>query len=403
MPRASDPVELRAAGVLRYCTGETVEPYDHCPRCGDFHEVRADLNGRFDFMCGGDRAVEVTQVTSSVAERNRRSWEPYLKERTVPELNLGWHVVFESTAKATHGGRKGHPRFRDALTVISPALAELERRGVHRFTLGTACIEHPFHEEACPYGVLGSAGVASGYSVPSDTTTGYISAGLLTGYDQMPAFNPDHWAGKAKKNRRQGKPPPPSPLPEPPRMGPVLWSFDPGFLASLEKRRAEDERKSAETKRALLPGRHTDAELAELARREVSERIALARSLTWRTALPAKPPPIADADGGTELVDLLEVEFGLHEDLALKLNAASDRPRREVFFWLTWMRSSAWHRLAAPGLLPQRSPNVPAGITGLWVGCLLDETHVLHWGHDTGWTRHPLPNPLPIPQFLGCL
>lgn len=49
MPRASDPVELRAAGVLQYCTGETVEPYDHCPRCGDFHQVRADPNGRFDF------------------------------------------------------------------------------------------------------------------------------------------------------------------------------------------------------------------------------------------------------------------------------------------------------------------------------------------------------------------
>ncbi|MEV6473355.1 hypothetical protein [Streptomyces sp. NPDC051657] len=100
---------------------------------------------------------------------------------------------------------------------------------------------------------------------------------------------------------------------------------------------------------------------------------------------------------------LLEVEFGLHEDLALKLNMASDRPRREVFFWLTWMRSSAWHRLADLGLMPQRSPNVPAGITGLWVGCLLHRSHVLHWGHDTGWTRHPLPNPLHIHQFLGCL
>ncbi|MGF0168926.1 hypothetical protein ACQRET_33670, partial [Streptomyces koyangensis] len=364
--------------------------------------MRAAFDGRFDFMCGGDRAVEVTQVTSSVAERNRRSWEPYLKKRAVPELNLGWQMVFESTAKATYGGRKGNPRFRDALTVISPALAELERRGVHRFTPGTACVEHPFHEEACPYRVLGSAGVAFGCSVPSETSTGYVSAGLLTGYDQMPASNPDHWAGKAERNRRQGKPPPPSPLPEPLRMGPVLWSFDPGFLASLEKRRAEEERKSAETTRALFPGRHTDAELAELARRDVSERITLARSLTWRTALPANPPPIADADGGTELVALLEVEFGLHEDLALKLNAASDQPRREVFFWLTWTRSSAWHRLAAPGLLPLRSPNVPAGITGLWVGCLLDQTYVLHWDHNTGWTRHPLPNPLPVPRFPGC-
>ncbi|NHI11105.1 hypothetical protein STPH2_6474 [Streptomyces sp. KO7888] len=121
-------MELRAADVLRYCTGETVEPYDHCPRCGDLHEMRADPNGRFAFMCGGDRAVEVTQVTSSMAEQNRRSWEPYIKERAVPELNLGWHVVFESPAKATYGGRKGHPRFKDALTVISPALAELSWR-----------------------------------------------------------------------------------------------------------------------------------------------------------------------------------------------------------------------------------------------------------------------------------
>ncbi|MEU1371473.1 hypothetical protein ABZ454_35885 [Streptomyces sp. NPDC005803] len=61
-------------------------------------------------------------MTSSVAEQNRRSWEPYLRERAMPELNLGWHVVFESTAKATYGGRKGHPRFKDALTVVSPAL-----------------------------------------------------------------------------------------------------------------------------------------------------------------------------------------------------------------------------------------------------------------------------------------
>ncbi|MFD4662929.1 hypothetical protein [Streptomyces halstedii] len=53
--------------------------------------------------------------------------------------------------------------------------------------------------------------------------------------------------------------------------------MDPGFLASPEKHRAEDKQKSAETMRALFPGRHTDAELAELARREVSERTALAR------------------------------------------------------------------------------------------------------------------------------
>ncbi|MBT2412455.1 hypothetical protein J7I94_18095 [Streptomyces sp. ISL-12] len=395
-------MELRTASVLWYCTGETVEPYDHCPRCDDFHDVRADRNGRYDFMCGSDRAVEVTLVTSSVAQQNRSAWEPYLTQRAVPELDLGWHVVFASTAKATYGGRKENPRFKDALTVITPALAELERRGVSRFGPGTACIEQPLHEEACPYGTLGTAGVTFGCSMRSETGAGYISAGLLTGYDQMPAFNPDHWAKKAGKNRRQGKPPPPSPVPEPPQMGPVLRSFDPGFIALLEGRRAEDERKWSETMRALFPGRYTDAELSELAHREVSERIACARSLTWRTALPAKPPPIADADGGTELVELLEVEFELHEDLALKLNAASDRPCREVFFWLTWMRSSAWHRLADPGLLPQRSPNVPAGITGLWVGCLLDRTHILHWDRDAGWTRHPLPDPLPTLEFPGC-
>ncbi|MFD4998546.1 hypothetical protein [Streptomyces buecherae] len=320
----------------------------------------------------------------------------------MPELSLGWHVVFESTAKATYGGRKGHPRHKDALTVISPALAALERRGVNSFGPGTACIEQPFHEEACPYGILGAAGVAFGCSVRIETSAGYISAGLLTGYDQMPAFNPGHWANRAEKNRRRGKPPPPSPVPELPQMGPVLWSFNPSFLTLLENRRAEDERKSAETTRALFPGRHTDAELAELARREVSERIAYARCMSWRASLPAKPPLIADADGGTELVELLEVEFGLHEDLASKLNAASDRPHREMFFWLTWLRSSAWRRLADPGLLPQRSPNVPAGITGLWVGCLLDKSHVLHWGRDTGWTRYPLPDPLLIPKFPGC-
>jgi hypothetical protein len=185
-------------------------------------------------------------------------------------------------------------------------------------------------------------------------------------------------------------------------MGPVQWSFDPGLIAVLEERRAEDERKWAEVTRALFPDRHTDAELAELACREVSERIALARSMTWQIPLPAKPPPIADADGSTELVELLDVEFGLHEDLASKLNAASDRPLREVFFWLTWMRFSAWRRLADPGLLPQRPPSVPTGITGVWVGSLLDETHVLHWDRDTGWTRHPLPNPLPIPEFPDC-
>ncbi|MFJ2211707.1 hypothetical protein ACIQVO_03375 [Streptomyces sp. NPDC101062] len=364
--------------------------------------MRADRNGRFDFMCGSDRAIEVTQVTSSTAEQNRRSWEPYLTERATPELGLGWHVVFESTAKATYGGRKGSPRFKDALTLISPALVKLEQRGETRFGPGTACIEQPFHEEACPYGILGAAGVAFGCSVHSETGIGFISAGLLTGYDQMPAFNPGHWARKAEKNQRQGKPPPPSPVPDSRRMGPVQWSCDPGFLTSLEERRAENERKWAEVTRAMFPGRHTNAELAALARQEVSEQITRARSWTWQTALPVKPPPIADADGSTELVELLEVEFGLHEDLASKLNAASDRPRREVFFWLTWMRSSAWRRLADPGTLPQRSPNVPVGITGLWVGSLLDKTHVLHWDRDTGWARHPLPAALLLPQFPGC-
>ncbi|MER7050470.1 hypothetical protein [Streptomyces jumonjinensis] len=341
-------------------------------------------------------------MTSSVAEQNRHSWESNLKERAVPELGLGWHVVFESTAKVAYGGRKGSRRYKDALTVISPALGELERRGVTGFGPGTACIEELFHDKGCPYGILGAAGVSFGCSLPSNTGTGFISAGLMTGYDQMPAFDPGHWAKEAEKNLRQGKPAPPSPVPEPSRIGPVLWSFDPGFLALLEDRRAEDERKWAEVTRALFPGRHTDAELAELARREVSEWIAYARSLTWQAPLPAEPPPIDDADGSTELVKLLEVEFGLHQDLASKLNAASDRPHREVFFWLTRMRFSAWYRLADPGVLPQRSPNVPAGITGVWVGCLLDETHVLHWDHDTGWTRHPLPAPLPIPGFPGC-
>ncbi|QIY58730.1 hypothetical protein HEP86_34945 [Streptomyces sp. RPA4-5] len=395
-------MELRTAGVLRFCTGETVEPYDSCPLCGEFHDVRADRNGRYDLMCGRDLAVETTLVTSSVAEQNRRSWEPYLQERPKSELSLGWHVVFESTAKATYGGRKEGPRFKDALTVISPALAELERRGVTNFGPGTACIEQPVHEKGCPYRILGAAGVSFGCSVPSEAGTGFISAGLLTGYDQMPAFNPDHWAKRAEKNLRQEKPAPPSPVPKPPQMGLVQWSFDPGLIAVLEERRDEDERKWAEVTRALFPGRRTAAELNELARREVSGRIALARSLAWQTSLPAKPPPIGDADGSTELVELLNVEFGLHEDLASKLNAASDRPRREVFFWLTWMRSSAWCRLADPGLLPQRPPNVPTGITGVWVGSLLDDAHVLHWDRDTGWTRHPLPNPLLVPEFPGC-
>ncbi|GFE12733.1 hypothetical protein Sgleb_07800 [Streptomyces glebosus] len=112
---------------------------------------------------------------------------------------------------------------------------------------------------------------------------------------------------------RQEKPAPPSPVPKPPQMGPVQWSFDPGLIAVLEERRDEDGRKWAEVTRALFPGGHTAAELDELARREVSERIALARSLAWQTPLPAKPPPIGD--GSTELVELLNVESRLHEDL----------------------------------------------------------------------------------------
>lgn len=401
MSRAVDPVELRTAGVLWLCTGATVEPYDRCPRCGDFHDVRADRNGRYDLKCGPDRAVETTLVTSSAAGRNHRSWEPCTQERAMSEVDRGWHVVFASTAKATYAGRKGSPR-EDALTVIGPALAELERHGVTGFGPGTACIEEHFHGRGCPYGILRAAGARFGFSVPSEASTGFVSAGLLTGYDEIPAFDPHQWAKKARKNQRQGKPAPPSPVPEPPRTGPVHWSCDPGFLAMLEERRAEDERKWADTTRALWPDRHTEAELSELARREVSSRIALARSLTWRAPLPTTPPPVADADGATELVELLEVEFGLHEDLATKLDAAHDRPLREVFFWLTWMRSSAWRRLAGSGPLPRRSPHVPAGVTGIWVGCLLDETFVLHWDRDTGWTRHPLPDPLPVPAFPGC-
>lgn len=110
--------------------------------------------------------------------------------------------------------------------------------------------------------------------------------------------------------------------------------------------------------------------------------------MTWQEGLSSLPEP-RKADAGTDLVDLLENEFSLHTDLAKKLLRADPaRGRREVFFWLTWTRAPVWNRLARHGLVPDRDPELPNGVTGVWVGYLGDHTRVLHWGAKAGWTCH---------------
>lgn len=95
--------------------------------------------------------------------------------------------------------------------------------------------------------------------------------------------------------------------------------------------------------------------------------------------------------GGSDLITLIEAEFRMKSDLAKKLGmAAKNRSRREVFFWLTWTRASAWSRLERTGGLPKYEPRVPDGITGLWVGFRGLCTEVLYWSKTGGWRRYHL-------------
>ncbi|MDP9612840.1 hypothetical protein [Streptomyces demainii] len=223
---------------------------------------------------------------------------------------------------------------------------------------------------------------------------------MLFGYDDMPAFDEE---GERKKKARQqkkeqakeGRKPIPAAGPDASDLGLVQWSFNPAFIARLESRRDEDVRQEAEHMRALFGDRLPASEILERAREAVEERITLAKTMTWRERLPPQPGP-RTADAGTELVDLLEAEFSLHPDLAAKLRRAHPRrTRREVFFWLAWTRSSAWHRLTRHTALPARAPQLPEGVTGVWAGCLTDRTQVLY-GDTNGWIRHSLVGSLPV-------
>ncbi|MFE1783160.1 hypothetical protein ACFW9F_11360 [Streptomyces sp. NPDC059506] len=390
--------ELHAARILECVIGQRVEPYDKCVECDDFHDKSTPVNGRYDLHVGQVGALEVTFATSRVAERNARNWEPYFSQQSAPLLRDHWHVVVENTAKNKAPRSKKEARgSQKFLEAISSALAELERRGVSDVGWGSPCFSDPFHDPECPYGKLRRAGVQFA-RVMSGDGAGAISVAVVYGYDAMPAADEEGDRKEAEKlqKKQQAKEGRKlvSKTAEPDKIGPVQWSFNPGFIAHLESRRAEDEQREAAFIRSIFADHLFESEIVERAREEVARRIDLARTMTWRQQLPPLPEA-RKADAGTDLVDLLEVEFSLHSDLAAKLLRADPRRvRREVFFWLTWMRAPAWNRLTRHGLLPARDPELPDGVTGVWVGSLTDPSHVLHWDGETGWVRHDPPDSL---------
>ncbi|MFB6522177.1 hypothetical protein [Streptomyces sp. NPDC056401] len=399
---SSQESELAAARIVERVAGRKVEPYDECVECGAYHDGGGSTSGRYDFHQGEDGALEVTFATSRVAERNQRDWNRYLTPSRAPTLGSRWHVMVDSAVKTkAPRGKKGARESREFLEAVVPALEEMERRGVSDLPMGKTCDSAPFHDPACPYGVLSRAGVVSAWAEPEAEGAGEITAGVLFGFDGMPAFDEEDEkkkeAGRRKKARAKGEGERPDSEPAASveaSLGPVR-SFAPDFIARLESRRADDELREAACLRTAFPGRLPESEVVERARRIVDERIELAKAVTWREGLPSLPRP-RGADAGTDLVDLLEGEFSLHPDLAAKLlRADSRRVRREVFFWLTWTRAPAWNRLVREGLLPGRAPELPAGVTGIWVGFLADRAQVLHWTAETGWIRHSPEDPLP--------
>lgn len=400
VPSNSSESELDAARIVQHVTGQRLEPYDTCPECGDYHDTSAPSNGRYDFHQGENGALEVTRATSRAAERNERTWNPYLTPHPAPALRARWHLMVDSTARAkAPRSKKAARESREFLEQVSPALAELERRGVSHAWVESACPSSPWHDPDCPYGALGQAGVKSAYTESTSGGAGSICVSVLFGYDDMPAFDEeDERKKKARRQRKQqakaGKKPVPAAGPDASGMGLVQWSFNPAFIARLESRRDEDVHQEAERMRSLFGDRLPASEILERAREVVDEKITLAKTMTWRERLPSQPGP-RTADAGTELVDLLEAEFSLYPDLAAKLRRAhAHRTRREVFFWLAWPRSSAWRRLTRHAALPARTPELPDGVTGVWVGCLTDRTQILY-GDTAGWIRHSLTGFLP--------
>ncbi|MFJ8535558.1 hypothetical protein [Streptomyces sp. NPDC093591] len=289
MSRGTDESELQAARAVEYVTGRRIEPYDRCVECDHFHDRGTPTDGRYDFHHGEDGALEVTFATSSVAERNQHTWNPYITPHPAPELRARWHVTVASRARAkAPRGKKGARDSKDFLASVGPALAELERRGVSELPVGSTCFSEPFHDPSCPYGALRRAGVQFAMAVPSNDGTGSISVSVLFGYDDMPAVDEGHEREKEdgrlrKQQAKAGMKPTPEPKsPDSARLGPVKWSFNPAFLAQLESQRADDEQKEAASLRSLFAGQLSESEIAERARRAVDARISLARTMTWR-------------------------------------------------------------------------------------------------------------------------
>ncbi|BBJ37432.1 hypothetical protein SSPO_001500 [Streptomyces antimycoticus] len=401
MPSNSSESELHAARIVQYVTGRRLEPYDTCPECGDYHDTSAPSNGRYDFHQAENGALEVTRATSRTAERNERSWNPYLTPHPAPALHARWHLMVDSTARAkAPRSKKAGRESGEFLEQVGPALAELERHGVSHAWVESTCPSSPWHDPDCPYGALARVGVKAAFAEPVSGGAGSICVSVLFGYDDMPAFDgEDERKKEARRQKKQhaktGMKPVPATKPDASRLGLVHWSFNPAFVARLESRRDDDIHQEAERMRTLSGDRLPASEILERAREAVDEKITLAKTMTWREQLPPQPGP-RTADAGTELVDLLETEFSLHPDLAAKLRRAHPRrTRREVFFWLTWTRSSAWCRLTRHAALPARAPELPEGVTGVWVGCLTDRTQILY-GDTAGWTRHSLVGSLPV-------
>lgn len=94
---------------------------------------------------------------------------------------------------------------------------------------------------------------------------------------------------------------------------------------------------------------------------------------------------LGDYDRPGSLVEAIEQEFTEKEDLALKLNM-SNRPEKHVFFWARMSRYRAFRALRLDEL-PQRDPQVPGGITAVWVGLFNQPQRAFFWSQASGWKR----------------
>ncbi|NJP30154.1 hypothetical protein FLW53_39395 [Microbispora sp. SCL1-1] len=295
--------ELDAWRIAQTVLNTSLTPYDKCPQCCQFHDKHSKhFNSRYDFHVGEIGALEVTVLTSDVAERNREAWGPFIGENDVAGLQNSWIVQVTATARAVIGSKSSR-RGKDFISRITPALAALEATSTFYVSRWSGCAGSITHDPRCPVPLLIGMGVQIAEAISSDREEPSIHICTVLGFEEMRS----------------------------------------------------------------TPKKSTSSE------HEVSPSMSL---------------PV---HGGSDLVTLVEAELAMKPDLAEKLGmAAKNRTRREVFFWLTWTRASAWRRLERTGGLPEYEPCVPDGITGLWVGFRGLCTEVLYWSRTGGWRRYHL-------------